>query len=180
MNKITKIILIVSALLGFIQVLWFSSLTYPWSVFINLWKNLQLSQNTINIVSLILISFSALVFLVILLYGIFIPTRHNDISFNSNSGKLRISQPALEKMISNKLKENSRLHNVDVKLKILGKNRHTKMFISAISTQNHNLHAQGEQIKEIAIEQLNQYLKIPIKKTVVDLTPQSRAGNKVV
>ncbi|KRK83994.1 hypothetical protein FC78_GL001000 [Companilactobacillus bobalius DSM 19674] len=115
------------------------------------------------------------------MYGIFVPVKHQEVRFDSANGKLRISKASIEKIIKNKIKEIPNLTDVDVDLKILGKNRQAKMFISALSTEEQNLHRQGENIKRIANEQLAKHLSIPIKKTTVDLKPNLNRGKvKVV
>jgi hypothetical protein len=115
------------------------------------------------------------------MYAIFVPVKHQEVRFDSANGKLRISKDSLEKIVRNKLKEIPNLTKVDVDLKILGKNRQAKMFISALSTEEQNLHRQGETIKRVANEQLAKHLSIPIKRTTVDLKPNlSREKVKVV
>lgn len=181
MKKISKGILIVASILGLLQVLWFVALAYPLKPVAEVIKSFQLPRDFLLYTSLILAGISTLIFLVLLMYGIFVPVKHQEVSFDSANGKLRISKSSIEKMVKNKVKEIPNLTDVDVDLKILGKNRQAKMFISAFSTEEQNLHRQGENIKRIANEQLAKHLSIPIKKTTVDLKPNLNRGKvKVV
>lgn len=181
MKKISKGILIVASILGLLQVLWFVALAYPLKPVVEVIKGFQLPRDFLLYTSLILAGISTLIFLVLLMYGIFVPVKHQEVRFDSANGKLRISKSSIEKMVKNKVKEIPNLTDVDVDLKILGKNRQAKMFISAFSTEEQNLHRQGENIKRIANEQLAKHLSIPIKKTTVDLKPNLNHGKvKVV
>ncbi|CAJ1177754.1 alkaline shock response membrane anchor protein AmaP [Companilactobacillus paralimentarius] len=181
MKKISKGILIVASILGLLQVLWFVALAYPLKPVVEVIKGFQLPRDFLLYTSLILAGISTLIFLVLLMYGIFVPVKHQEVRFDSANGKLRISKSSIEKMVKNKVKEIPNLTDVDVDLKILGKNRQAKMFISAFSTEEQNLHRQGENIKRIANEQLAKHLSIPIKKTTVDLKPNLNRGKvKVV
>ncbi|GEO46934.1 alkaline shock response membrane anchor protein AmaP [Companilactobacillus kimchii] len=181
MKKISKGILIVASILGLLQVLWFVALAYPLKPVVEVIKGFQLPRDFLLYTSLVLAGISTLIFLVLLMYGIFVPVKHQEVRFDSANGKLRISKASIEKMVKNKVKEIPNLTDVDVDLKILGKNRQAKMFISALSTEEQNLHRQGENIKRIANEQLAKHLSIPIKKTTVDLKPNLNHGKvKVV
>lgn len=171
MKKISKGILIVASILGLLQVLWFVALTYPLVPVINWTNSLPISRDFFFYTALVFAIISAIVFIVLMMYAIFVPTKHQEVSFNSSNGKLRISEDSIEKIITRKVREIPSLTKVDVDLKILGKNRQAKMFISALSSESQNLKQQGEQIKRIANEQLSQHLSIPIKKTTVDLKP---------
>lgn len=181
MKKISKGILIVASILGLLQVLWFVALAYPLKPVVEVIKGFQLPRDFLLYTSLVLAGISTLIFLVLLMYGIFVPVKHQEVRFDSANGKLRISKTSIEKMVKNKVKEIPNLTDVDVDLKILGKNRQAKMFISALSTEEQNLHRQGENIKRTANEQLAKHLSIPIKKTTVDLKPNLNHGKvKVV
>lgn len=181
MKKISKGILIVASILGLLQVFWFTALAYPLKPVVEVIKGFQLPQDFLLYTSLVLAGISTLIFLILLMYAIFVPVKHQEVRFDSANGKLRISKDSLEKIVRNKLKEIPNLTKVDVDLKILGKNRQAKMFISALSTEEQNLHRQGETIKRVANEQLAKHLSIPIKRTTVDLKPNlSREKVKVV
>lgn len=181
MKKISKGILIVASILGLLQVLWFIALAYPLKPVVEVIKGFQLPRDFLLYTSLVFAGISTLIFLVLLMYGIFVPVKHQEVRFDSANGKLRISKASIEKMVTNKIKEIPNLTDVDVDLKILGKDRQAKMFISALSTEEQNLHRQGENIKRIANEQLAKHLSIPIKKTTVDLKPNLNRGKvKVV
>lgn len=171
MKKLSKGILIVASILGLLQVIWFVALTYPLKPILEVIKDIQLPKNFLLYTSLVLAGISMLIFLVLLMYAIFVPTKHQEVRFDTANGKLRISKNSIEQIIKNRIREIPTLTDVDVDLKILGKNRKVKMFISALTSEEQNLHQQGETIKRLANEQLLKHLSIPIKKTTVDLKP---------
>lgn len=105
------------------------------------------------------------------MYGLFAVSSYNDLSFKSENGKLKISKTSIEKILMNKIKENSSLQDIDVKVKLLGKKHAAKTTISAKSSKNSNLTQQGEQVKRLVADQLHNNLGIPVKKTIVNLSP---------
>ncbi|APU72381.1 hypothetical protein LCR01_18260 [Companilactobacillus crustorum] len=181
MKKFPKWILAILSLLGILQVLWFVYLTYPFEPKITLKNYLKLPPDVIGYLAIFLAAVSGIALIIMLLYVLFVPTKYNDITFKSNDGNLKISKSALEKIITNRIKENPTLHDIDVKIKILGRNRKAKMFISAMSSQDTNLKQQGEEIKHIANEQLKNNLNVPIKNTIVKLSPfESNQNMRVI
>ncbi|WCG36590.1 alkaline shock response membrane anchor protein AmaP [Companilactobacillus farciminis] len=170
MKKANKIILIVLTLIGLLQVFWFTALTYPIKPIINWINSLNVPKNWLTYLSLALAVISTLIYIFILMYALFSPIKYQEIKFTSSNGKLRISTSAVEKMITRRLEEISSLQEVNVQLKILGKKRHAKMLISALSNETKNLPQLGGYIKEIANEQLIDHLNVPIKKTIINLS----------
>lgn len=181
MRKSFKWLYSIISILGIVQVLWFVYLIDPFKWNLDLKNYFQLPQNVVNYSAIVLAVISGIALLIMLFYVLFIPVKHNNITFRSNDGNLKISKSALEKIITNKIKENPMLHNIDVKIKILGRRRKAKMFISAISRESSNLKQQGEEIKQIANEQLRRNLNVPIKNTIVQLSPfESNQNMRVI
>lgn len=181
MKKSVKWLFSIISIIGIIQVLWFVYLINPFNWNLNFKNQLQLPPNVINYVAVFLAAISGIALLIMLLYVLFIPVKYSNITFKSHDRNLKISKTALEKIITNKIKENPMLHDIDVKIKILGRRRKAKMFISAMSRQSSNLKQQGEEIKQIANEQLKNNLNVPIKNTIVQLSPfESNQNMRVI
>lgn len=171
MRKPVRIFLIIAALLGIIQTFWFITITYPLPPVTRIIKQLPVLNWPFHYLALFLAIISGITFLAILMYGLFASSSHSDLSFQSNKGKLNISRSSIEKLLKNHLKENLSLHNVDVKVKLLGRRRAAKTTISATSDQRMNLTEQGAQIKQLVMNQLHNDLGIPVKKVIVNLDP---------
>lgn len=158
-------------MLGIIQTIWFISITYPLNPILKFFNSLPIKNIPTNYIALGFSVVTGFVFLFILMYGLFAISSYNDLSFKSENGKLKISKTSIEKILMNKIKENSSLHDIDVKVKLLGKKHAAKTTISAKSSRNSNLTQQGEQVKRLVAEQLHNDLGIPVKKTIVNLSP---------
>lgn len=171
MSRMTKVLLVLVALLGIIQTVWFMTIVYPLQGVITFFNNLNLPQQWIRYTGLGLGILAGLAFLVMFLYALFAPAKHKNINFSSNKGDLTISKDAIEKMVCHKVQENPAIEDVDVRVNLTGSKQKSEAKILAKSARHEDLVQQGEQIKEAVTAQLNEVLGIPVKKVVVKLAP---------
>ncbi|WP_416353575.1 alkaline shock response membrane anchor protein AmaP [Agrilactobacillus fermenti] len=164
----TKVFLIIVALLGLIQTVWFAALVYPIPNF----TRYILPFREVAIIGYIGLGFailSALVFLGILLVAIFRRRTTNKLSFQTNKGQLNIDKQAVAKTIKHTVATEYPVRDVDVNVQ-LAKNKQAAISeVTAYVTDPNDMVDTSAAIKKSVQRQLKEALGIPAKKVTVNL-----------
>lgn len=176
MNKLSKLILSIVGILNLIAAIWFAALLYPIEYISDFVKGLPMNEQYMQVVGLTLASVIALTGLSLCFWVLISAKIHKDVEYKTNKGQLVLSKNAIEKTITNDIKENYDLRDVDVSVKLLGKKM--KANISAITSENNNLLEYGKNIEKFSNEKLHELVGIPVKKVIVKLSSIDSNNNK--
>ncbi|WP_204122718.1 alkaline shock response membrane anchor protein AmaP [Lacticaseibacillus mingshuiensis] len=171
MRPLTKVALVLVALLGICQTLLIAAYFWPVAA-VDTWLLDHWSIS--RILMLTLTSLVFIVFVAMLLVALFRRSIHQELVMTGDRGSLAISRQAVESAVAKAVAKEHAVKGVSVDV-TMHKKEAAKVMVEAISMSGQSLAAQGQRIEETARAKVVQLLGTEVKKVKVHLMPVSQA-----
>lgn len=177
MNKLVKLVLGLIGIIDLIAAIWFVALIYPIKYVSDFFISLPMKEDYMQIIGLIFAGVLILTAITICFWVLLSARSRQDVEFKTAKGQLVLSKNAIEKTITNSIKENYNLEDVTTNVKLLKKK--SKANIKATTLTDVNLVEYGKDIEQFTSSKLTELLGIPVKKVIINLsTEKSKNSTK--
>ncbi len=176
MRPITKAGLSLVAILGILQALLVGVLIWPlkplaaWLVINSQYLRWSLLALTVVVL---------LTFVVMLLVAILRQATTTQLVVKSDHGRLFLSRQAVANAVAKAVVSNHPVKDIDVDVKMLGRQQATKVAVEAFSLRNTDLAEEGKRIEATVKQKLTEMLGIAAKSVRVTLHPATSTPKKV-